>query len=364
MAHAAMSSIHPAVRTLLEGPAIANYPLPPGETREQWRESAVAALDALEARGLLTLADRLGGLMATSLHQLATAPLGGKLELEPGRRRLLGELICNLAEPGRINQGHKGTCAVACIEVFLAIRQPAEYARLCVGLAVGEGRVPLPGAGVLQRDEERLHWHLKEARRSPVSRLLQVSLMERSDPEHDYRNVEDGHFDRETQRSVGTGVALRAFEALLGALTGEAWSSLSQAGDQTRRFLSALIGNGGEDELELDRDGMDVIAEVLRAHDACFVTLARPGQLAPATGVLQDLSQMAHKVRVIALEGEEVIYEDPADPEDPWMEGVPSRVIDREGRCAMGRRDFRVWMVELTFKKRFARMPKGGRLAP
>jgi hypothetical protein len=109
---------------------------------------------------------------------------------------------------------------------------------------------------------------------------------------------------------------------------------------------------------------MDVIAEVLRAHDACFVTLARPGQLAPATGVLQDLSQMAHKVRVIALEGEEVIYEDPADPEDPWMEGVPSRVIDREGRCAMGRRDFRVWMVELTFKKRFARTPKGGRLAP
>ena len=48
MAHAAMSSIHLAVRTLLEGPAIANYPLPPGETREQWRESAVAALDALD----------------------------------------------------------------------------------------------------------------------------------------------------------------------------------------------------------------------------------------------------------------------------------------------------------------------------
>ena len=364
MARAATSPIHPAVRSLLEGPAIANYPLPPGETRERWRESAVAALGTLEARGMTMLADRLGGSLSTSLHLLATAPLGGKLELEPGRRRLLGELIRNLAAPGRINQGHKGTCAVACIEVFLATRQPAEYARLCAGLAVGDGVVSLPGADLLKRDEERLNWHVQEARRSPVSRLLQVALMERADPEHDYRNVEDGHFDRTTQRSVGTGVAVRAFEALLGALTGEAWSSLSQAGDQTRRFLSALLGNGGEDELELDRDGMDVITEVLRAQDAAFVTLARPGQLAPATGVQQDLSQMAHKVRVIALEGEEVIYEDPADPEDPWMEGVPSRVIDGDGRCAMGRRDFRAWMVELTFKKRFARTPKGGRLTP
>lgn len=318
----------------------------------------LAALATLQARGLLDAPDGFRGTLADALDRLVRGPLALGLQAEPGRARLLGELVANLADPGRINQGLKGTCAVTCIEVHAAERHPAEYARLVAGLCTPAGAVGLRNGEALCRDEQVLAPHAAEGRRSPVSRLFQVAAMELGYPGLDYRNLEDGHFELSGEGPVGTGdqgLGLGAFNALLEGITGQDWALLTDRNDD----LARLLGWDPDAVLDLERDGPGIMERSLAAGEVLFATLAPPDAPRPAAAAAHPLLALPHKVRVLALHDGRVVYDDPLDPDRPWIPHAATRVLDRAGRCSMALSDFQAMVVELSYMPRFA--PPGRR---
>lgn len=359
---------------VLDGPLVGVYPFPPGEDAATWRQRCAEALHTIGERELWVRADRRGDTLAQSVDRLLIGGVASSLALEPGAVRLLGELLRNLAEPGRINQGHKGTCAVTCVEVHLALRHPAEYARLVVGLAGPTGAVELSPGVELLRDEEALRWTVAEARRSPVSRLLQVALMELAYPNLDYRNLDDGHFEPVSaapgaptdlgpagaaggDRNTGSGVGLGAFDRLLEAVTGETWETLSVEQSRVADRLAAL-GLDTSSLPDIFRDGLSIVERSARAGESVFVTLeTETSRDRTVRRVGEDpLRTLPHKVRVYDLRAGRVYFEDPLDPVSPWMEGAETEVIDAHGRSSMPLEVFRRLMVELSYRPRFARV--------
>lgn len=346
-----------AVQSLLSQPLPSEspYPFPPGEDQATWCERCLQAFSALHQSSRLTLTDSQGTPMALLLGRLARGPMAESLEESPGRQRLLGSLVRTLHRPGRINQGLKGTCAVTCLESYMAERQPAEYARLCVGLMTPLGRVSLQNGGELIRDEDCLVWNAREARRGLVSRLFQVAAMEYAYPELDYRNLEDGHFRITPDKgaileNTGTGIDLEAFDNLLEGLTGERWDTLSEKQEQIARLL-AKMGLDISRAPNLKDDALPIIRRSLAAGESLFATLdAKEPPNSPIHPFL-----LPHKVRVLGLDEarSQVIYEDPLDPEGAWLPGADSRVLDTEGRCSMPIQKFLRLMSELSYKPAF-----------
>lgn len=320
---------------LARGPGPA-YPLPPDEGEEAWRQAASGALAALRARP-----PALAVALASTLRPLLQEALGPGLEQLPGRARLLGELLRNLEDPGRINQGFRGVCTAACVEAWLAEARPEEYARLVVGLCLEAGELGLPGGERLRRDEARLAWTAAEGRRSPVSRLFQAAAMELADQRRDYDNQADG----QGEGTEGAGLGAAAFDHLLEALTGEAWALLSDG----QEAMARVLGIDPATIHLLSRDGRALIERSLAKGDPVFVTLqAQAVPLLPQGS--HPLARLPHKVRILEIRDERVIYEDPLDPEAPWVPGVPSRVEDRRGRCSMAWTDLQGLMVELSYR--------------
>ena len=336
------------------------YPLPPHETLDQWRQRCLAALDTLRESGRFDDRDSRGTSVAEHLAAAAVVPIVPTLERCPGRTRLAGNLMRNVANPGRINQGLKGTCAVTTVESYLAERYPAEYCRLALGLLAPLGEVELRGGGILMRDEESIAWSEGEARRSPISRLLQVAAMELAYPDLDYRNVQDGHFDPDSGQSApqntGTGVDLDAFDRLLEGATGVRWDTLSAKEHHISKLL-AKLGLDTSAVPELTEDGPAIIARSAAAGEAAFVTLN--SRLAPPEGQRERLSAytLPHKVRVLRLDEADgrLFYEDPLDPEKEWMPDVETRIEDRWGTCSMAVDDFYGLMIELSYRPQFWR---------
>lgn len=343
------------VDELLGQPVVEAYPLPAGEDAAAWAAASRQALADLLARGLLDARDGFGGTLADALERLAKGPLPQPLETSPGRVRLLGELVRNLAHPGRINQGLKGTCAVTCIEVHAAEAHPAEYARLVAGLCGPTGAIGLRNGEALLRDERTLIWSQTEARRSPISRLFQVAAMELAYPDLDYRNLADGHYRLTGEGPVesrGTGMDLGEFDRLLEGITGTSWSVLTDMNDD----FAALLGWDPATVLSLERDGLGIIERSLADGAAAFVTLASPEAADQPQTARHPLVALPHKVKVLAIDHEagRAYYEDPLDPEDPWIPDVPTRVEDDTGRCSMALADFQALVVELSYMPRYA----------
>lgn len=337
-------------RTILEQPVGEDYPLPLRLTPARWKKDSLEALEAAVLQGDLDDVSE-GVPLPDALNLLATGPLGARLDEIPGRVRLLGDAIQHIADPGRINQGYKGTCAVTCVEIFVAERYPAEYIRLVAGLASPEGTVNLRDGQELRRDEEVLAWSGMEARRSPVSRLLQVAFMEFAYPELDYQNMVDGHMEQsdEGTKNTGTGVGLEQFDRLLEAVTAERWDTLSEHQSKLAEKFSRL-GIDTSFMPDLYRDGIAIIRNALTAKDAVFVTLGSRG-VDERIGE-NPLLALPHKVRVIKIDDEtnRVHYDDPLDPEDPWMPGVETRVETDDGECSMAFEDFEELLCEVSYR--------------
>lgn len=339
----------PALAHLLDQPLRGDYPLPEGESEGEWRRRAQAAVAALAGR--LDQPCGFGQSLGSALHHATTAPLPASLAANPGRVRLVGELVRNLAHPDRINQGHKGTCSVACVESWLAEAWPGEYARLVGELMDEDGAGRLKNGDTIRRDEEHLAWHAAEARRSPASRLFQVAAMEYAYPELDYVNVADGHLCVDGE-NTGTGLGLDAFDRLLEGLTGQDWARLSTADEAQTRRMAARFGLSLEVLPDLRRDAPAILAASLAAGDPVFVTLEarQPGEEGARRVGEHPLLQLPHKVRVLRVDAEtdRVWFDDPLDPEVPWMPGVDTRVENRGGHCSMARGDFFGLLVELS----------------
>lgn len=336
------------LRAVLSRALPSGYPLPPGESEADWRAAALAALEQLAPA--LSQPAGFDHTLGSALDLTASAEMPQSLEALPGRARLLGEVLRNLADPGRINQGHKGTCAVACVEIHLAMKHPGVYARLVAELLSMDGAARMNGGAVLTRDESQLQWTAAEARRSPASRLLQVAFMEFAFPDLDYCNIVDGHHDGDGT-NTGTGMSLDAFDRLLDAVTGHAWSRLCI---EDRFIVEQFVRMGMCPTVlpDIKRDGEAIIRASLAADHGVFVTLQplpESGRRATPDG-LHPMLRLPHKVRVLRIDdgAGRIWYDDPLDPEVPWIPDVESRVENLDGHCSMAKSDFLGLVVELS----------------
>jgi hypothetical protein len=126
------------------------------------------------------------------LQQLATAADPNTPMVEGlDRGAFLCDLVQELATPSAINQGSVGTCAPTTIAIDLALQNPAEYARIALGLASPSGEVELAGGQTLTREEGTV---LDDGKgRSNVQRLMGSAFMEMANGARDYVNsTEEG----------------------------------------------------------------------------------------------------------------------------------------------------------------------------
>lgn len=347
----------------LDLPVHPTYPLRDREIVGIWRKRSVEALRELGSRGFFERKDAFGKPLHESLWAVADAPMVPSFEDAPGRTILLGELIRNIVHPGRITQGLKGTCAATCVEIYVAERDPAEYARIIAGLVSPAGRVVLRSGGELVRDEDVLEPDEYEFRRSPVSRIFQVACMEYAYPELDYHNAEDGQF--EGVKNTGTGLSLGAFDRLLVGITGHRWETLSDG----HAAFAALFKRFGLDTsrvADLHRDALSIIERVTAAGETVFATLELPKVRSPVRRAAGGVDHAAHKIRVLKLDRPNgtVVYDDPMDPQQSWFEGIRTNIVDRYGRCTMPIADFEKLLVELSYPPELWPGPEQARPAP
>jgi hypothetical protein len=330
--------------------------LPPAKPKDSstdrlgFREEIIDALERLEASGAFERRDFLGHPLVESLIMVTEGALWDPFTLEPGRTRIFAELVFNLADPKRINQGLKGTCGAACIESYMAEREPAEYARIVTGLVTRDGIAMLKDGETLVCDEDVLAPDPHEKNRNPVSRIFQVACMEFAYPDMDYDNVVDGHFDGDENK--GSGLEMGAFERLLNAVTGESWKTISVAHAQMSKLFSRY-GMDTKDLVDINRDGISIIDQSTRQNEHVFVTLELPSLQNPNEGEQPPvLHNMPHKVRALRLDWNDrsVHYDDPMDPDRRWFDGAQVTIHDPFGHCSMPIDDFKRLMTELSYR--------------
>lgn len=94
--------------------------------------------------------DALGNSLLSSLSQLATQPLNAALTGHTTTEELLSNVLLDVMNPNRIEQGTATTCTVASMQFELVADEPAEYARLMAGLAGPKGVATMKGGGDLR----------------------------------------------------------------------------------------------------------------------------------------------------------------------------------------------------------------------
>lgn len=221
---------------------------------------ANAALRRLKARGKLTPEVR------ARLRTLATQPLAPGID----RRALIGAALAELADPERVSQGSRQTCAAAVVQAKLAQDDPAEYLRLLSGLAAPAGEVTLASGEVLTRDP---NWRPASGR-SPTGDLLQPAFMQ----------FATGSYDSRTDtRAVGAGRAQGLYAAeqarLLGAITGMETATVFGNGPQVLDALQRAITGGrsvpvvlvGPPDAKGRRTAHDVLVERIQDGRVTFV---------------------------------------------------------------------------------------------
>ncbi len=319
-----------------------------------WEDRALTAIDELDAGGLLVP-------LTEPLVSLAWGAVAQELVEYPGRPALVGELARHLADPQRINQGLKGTCAAACIETGLAVHDPPRLAALVAGLVTPSGTVELPDSEPLQRDDAWLSRDRSERSRSPISQLFQVAVMELAYPELDYRNLADGQFQEGPDGAsydTGTGMDTAEFDAVLEALTGQVWDVMSDRQSKRLERLEALFGLRMEDLPRLPDDALAIIRRTTEAGDSLFATLEPPGgvidpHVAPTERLVTYA--MTHKVRITGLDPTQrrVIFDDPMDPTHPWYVALDTRLLDTEGTTSVAIDDLLGALRDLSYQPRY-----------
>ena len=322
---------------------------PQKATREPWRNEGAAALRSLAEKGLLEAKDSLGAALVDSLVLISERPIWAPLAGGEGKPRLIAELVMNLDNPGRINQGLKATCTTTCVEIYLARRDPAEYARIVAGLLSQEGRALMRSGEELICDEDVLAPSRQEGHRNPISRVFQAACMEFADGNLDYDNTSDGHYDKE--ENVSAGLEMGPFETLLSALTGNAWKTTSRKNAMIAQVMKRM-GLDTSGITDLERDALLIIEQSAEQGEAVFATLDLVGVHVPGFHGPANLEHAAHKVLLMRIDKgkDEVHYEDPMDPEKPWFEGANVRIHDTAGHCSMPVADFGRLLSELTYR--------------
>lgn len=153
-------------------------------------------LSKLLESGKLSATDSQGKSLLTNLNALKHQTFAQEGVHKLDGAQVYSEVLNQVARPGDINQGGRGTCTVTTMEHLQATREPAEYVRLLSGLTSAEGSVVLRNGEKLSRDTGLVA--PDDSGRTAASRVYQASMMEFANgPDQDYRNEKDGHFRKD-----------------------------------------------------------------------------------------------------------------------------------------------------------------------
>lgn len=156
---------------------------------------------ALQARGALTPE------VVAQLRALSTQPLAEGID----RRTLIATALRELADPERIAQGDRHTCAAAVVQAKLAQDDPAEYLRLVAGLASPSGQVTLANGETMRRPPD---W------RPGGGRLLTSDLMQPAFMQYATGSYDMATDTRATAEGRGKGLYAAEQSRLLSAVSG------------------------------------------------------------------------------------------------------------------------------------------------
>lgn len=193
---------------------------------------------ALEALGPAVM-DAVASLRAPApgllveLERLAAAPLADGFH----RTALVAGVARELADPTLIRQRTHKTCAAAVVQLWLALREPAEYVRLARALASPEGNasfasgLPLHRAAGTENDDF--------SGRSESCRIVQAAFMDFGNETDRYCNARDRSFRRRGPRYAG--LFPDQFDGLLEAATGKEWETLKVSAVNSAEALAAVV---------------------------------------------------------------------------------------------------------------------------
>jgi hypothetical protein len=247
----------------------------------------------------------------TLLDDLATLPA-----------ELLAPAMANLADPGDIQQGNRGTCAATDTEYLLATQQPAEYARVLAGLSAGS---------VQLRGGETLHPNASSAvadnsGRNAPDRILQGAFMDlgfgQSAFDNNLHQSQDwgGFVDANQHVVQEAGLHYPQIEHLLGQVTGKPYV-----------------------------DGFTRTSDTLSAADRSTVDglLSGPG---PSL-VSLSWGQGTHALVVEHTDADSVYLRNPQGNGDKGWGGVDRQRLDSEGHLRMDKDTFYTNLVKVIVPK-------------
>ena len=178
-----------------------------------------------------------GATLAHHLAQAAQTPPDAEVMraiVPQTRDQVVAELVREIADPGRINQG-PNTCGATALQYTLISSNPAEYARLSAGL-LHPGHVQMRDGNTLTRDDNSIAPSAL-SQRSPTERLFQGAIMEYAS-EGDYqtrtRTLDDGRVIEDDVQTGGFMSRIPLFlrillDCLLIGLIGELVNAIVQA---------------------------------------------------------------------------------------------------------------------------------------
>jgi hypothetical protein len=237
------------------------------------------------------------------------------------------ELVSNLAEPGRISQFRRGTCAPTSVQYQHARQQPSDYARVTAGLLSERGEVRMNNGDMLVRNRSGLA--PDDSQRTSVDRIYQSSMMEYGNGDRlTYDNARDKHINADGSVSHG-GMYENEKTRSLDAITGTRHEA--QGYDANRPGLFGIR------RFALDRD---------MQHEL------REGRF-PAVSMVWDTNPGArdanHALTVERIQGDYIYLRNPHGVEENGQGSGPPREVvpGQPGLVRMRKDDFysRVYSV-------------------
>ncbi len=155
-------------------------------------ERGLAALAALleGTPGAATSLDSNGKSLVENLAELASAPLNVALYAGTTKQRVLDEVLLQVANPNRVEQGNAPTCTVTSMQFELVRDDASEYVRLMAGLTGVTGKVEMKGGGDLKLEPAALA-QLNERQSSHA--IFQSAAMEYGNGSHDVEPAQDAY---------------------------------------------------------------------------------------------------------------------------------------------------------------------------
>ncbi len=231
------------------------------------------------ARGMAEMFEQSAGAMLQATGKDGVTVLDSLSRMSARGDGVVGDVMYDLVNPGRIWQGRAPTCTVSTMQYELAHEEPGEYARLMAGLIV-DGKVTMRGGGELASDVD---WaltasHAAKDGRSDSEAIFQAAAME-------FANGDDTYLEY-GQESVGGKESYRGLHA-----------------DQIRTMVGQLFGVKYETKLiGSDKEATAELNEILSRE--------RPNRPVLFDIVIEG-SQSNHNVSLEGVRGDRVFYRDP-----------------------------------------------------